>query len=66
MKKILIVGSSGNLGRYLFNKLKKTDYVLGVQRKNNQKNFLCKDLANSNVNFETFRLIKKSIQSWMQ
>ena len=58
-KKILIVGSSGNLGRYLFNKLKKTDYVLGVQRKNNQKNFLCKDLANSNVNFETFRLIKK-------
>ena len=45
-KKILIVGSSGNLGRYLFNKLKKTDYVLGVQRKNNQKNFLCKDLSN--------------------
>ena len=58
-KKILIVGSSGNLGEYLFNKFKKKNHLLGIQRKKAQNNFICKDLSNSNLNFETFKLIKK-------
>jgi len=58
-KKILIVGSSGNLGKYLFNKLKKTNHLLGIERKKSFNNFSCKDLSNSNFNLETIRLIKK-------
>ena len=58
-KKILIVGSSGNLGGYLFKQLKKTNHLLGIGREKNKNNFTCKDLSNSNLNFETFRLVKK-------
>ena len=32
-KKILIVGSSGNLGGYLFKELKKTNHLLGIEKK---------------------------------
>jgi len=58
-KKILIVGSSGNLGKYLFDKLKKTNDLIGIERKKGLNNFSCKDLSNSNLNLETIRLIKK-------
>ena len=58
-KKVVIVGSAGNFGKYIFNELKKTNYVLGIERKNNKSNFECKDLSNSKMNFETFKIIKK-------
>ena len=57
-KKILIVGSSGNLGEYLFKELKKTNHLLGIERKKNLNSFICKDLSNSNLNFETFDYTK--------
>tara|TARA_B100000035_G_scaffold286694_1_gene271171 strand:- start:269 stop:967 length:699 start_codon:yes stop_codon:yes gene_type:complete len=59
-KKILIVGSSGNLGKYLFKELKKKNYLLGIERKKSHNNFSCKDLSNSNLNFETLKLVKKN------
>ena len=58
-KKILIVGSSGNLGGYLFKELKKTNYLISIEREKNLNNFICKDLSNYNLNLETFKLIKK-------
>ena len=62
-KKVVIVGSAGNFGKYIFNELKKTNYVLGIERKNNKSNFECKDLSNSKMNFETFKIIKKKTQT---
>ena len=61
-KKIVIVGSAGNFGNYIFRELKKTNYVLGVERKKNKSNFECKDLSNSKLNLETFKLIKRKNQ----
>lgn len=58
-KKILIVGSSGNLGGYLFKELKKTNYLISIEREKNLNNFICKDLSDYNLNLETFKLIKK-------
>ena len=58
-KKIAIVGSSGNLGSYIFRELKKTNNILGISKKKNQNNFECKDLSNSKMNIDTFKLIKK-------
>ena len=58
-KKVVIVGSAGNFGKYIFNELKKTNNVLGIERKKSKNNFECKDLSNSKMNFETFKLIKR-------
>ena len=58
-KKILILGSSGNLGSFIFNELKKNTILVGVQRQKKQNFFQCKDLSDSNMNLETFKLIKK-------
>ena len=58
-KKIVIVGSSGNLGRYIFKELNKTHTLIGIERKKSLNNFECKDLSNSKMNFDTFKLIKK-------
>ena len=62
-KKVVIVGSAGNFGKYIFNELKKTNNVLGIERKKNKSNFECKDLSNSKINFETFKTIKKKNQN---
>ena len=62
-KKVVIVGSAGNFGKYIFNELKKTNNVLGIERKKNKSNFECKDLSNSKINFETFKIIKKKNQN---
>lgn len=58
-KKILIVGSSGNLGNHIADKLKKRYVVTGIQRNKKKNFFICKDLANFNLNLETFKMIKK-------
>ena len=58
-KKIVIVGSSGNLGRYIFKELKKTHTLIGIERKKSLNNFECKDLSNSKMNLDTFKLLKK-------
>ena len=58
-KKVVIVGSAGNFGKYILNELKKTNYVFGIERKKNKSSFECKDLSNSKMNFETFKIIKK-------
>ncbi len=58
-KKIVIVGSSGNLGRYIFKELKKTHTLIGIERKKGFYNFECKDLSNYKMNLETFKLLKK-------
>ena len=58
-KKIVIVGSSGNLGKYIFKELKKTNNLLGIERKKSHNNYECIDLSNSKMNFDTFKLIKK-------
>ena len=58
-KKIVVVGSAGNLGKYIYKELKKTNFLIGIQRKKNQYNFECKDLSSSHMNLETFNLIKK-------
>ena len=58
-KKVLILGSSGNLGSFIFNELKKNTILVGVQRQKKQNFFQCKDLSDSNMNLETFKLIKK-------
>ena len=58
-KKIVIVGSSGNLGRYIFKELKKTHTLIGIERKKSFYNFECKDLSNYKMNLETFKLLKK-------
>ena len=62
-KKVLILGSSGNLGSFIFNELKKNTILVGVQRQKKQNFFQCKDLSNSNMNLETFKLIKKKYSS---
>ena len=62
-KKILILGSSGNLGSFIFNELKKNTILVGVQRQKKQNFFQCKDLSDSNMNLETFKLIKKKYPS---
>jgi len=58
-KKILILGSSGNLGSFIFNELKKNTTLVGVQRQKKQNFYQCRDLSDSNMNLETFKLIKK-------
>ena len=58
-KKIVIVGSSGNLGRYIFKELNKTHTLIGIERKKSLNNFECKDLSNSKMNLDTFKLLKK-------
>ena len=58
-KKIIIVGSSGNLGGYILKKLKKTNTLLGIERKKSNNIYECKDLSNSKMNFDTFKLLKK-------
>ncbi len=58
-KKIVIVGSSGNLGRYLFKELKKKNTLIGIERKKSINNFECNDLSNSKMNLATFKLLKK-------
>ena len=57
-KNIVIVGSAGNFGSYIFKKLKKTNKVFGIERTKKKNNFECKDLSNSKMNLETFKLIK--------
>ena len=59
-KKIVVVGSAGNLGKYIYKELNKTDILIGIQRKKEQNNFECKDLSNSKMSSETFSLIKKT------
>tara|TARA_Y100000590_G_scaffold467795_1_gene648012 strand:- start:5574 stop:6272 length:699 start_codon:yes stop_codon:yes gene_type:complete len=61
-KKIVIVGSAGNFGNYIFGELKKTNYVLGIERRKSKNNFECKDLSNSKMSLETFKLIKRKNQ----
>ena len=58
-KKILIVGSSGNLGGYIFKEFSKKNFCLGIGRKKHINNFQCKDLSKSEINFETLKLIKQ-------
>ena len=58
-KKIIIVGSSGNLGGYILKELKKTNTLLGIERKKSNNIYECKDLSNSKMNFDTFKLLKK-------
>lgn len=58
-RKILIIGSSGNFGKYLFQKLKKNNSVIGVQNKPDKKKYICEDLSISKLNIDTFKLIKK-------
>ena len=58
-EKIVVVGSAGNLGKYIYKELNKTDILIGIQRKKEQNNFECKDLSNSKMSSETFSLIKK-------
>ena len=59
-KKIIIVGSSGNLGRYIFKELKKKNNLIGIERKKSLNTFECKDLSNSRMNLDTFKLLKKT------
>ena len=35
-KKIVVVGSAGNLGKYIYKELNKTDILIGIQRKKNK------------------------------
>ncbi len=58
-KKILIVSSGGNIGNYIFNKMKMKNNVLGIERTKNKNKFVCNDLSDSMKNIETFKLIKK-------
>ena len=58
-KKIVVVGSGGNIGKYIFNKMKVKNNVLGIERTNNKNRFICNDLSDSTKNIETFKLIKK-------
>ena len=60
-KKIVIVGSGGNIGKYIFNKMKIKNNVLGIERTKNKNKFVCNDLSDSMKNIETFKLIKKKI-----
>ena len=62
-KKILIIGSSGNLGNYLFRELKKKNDLIGIQRQKKKHFFECNDLADVNMNLKTFKLIKKKYSS---
>tara|TARA_B100000242_G_C43039642_1_gene484928 strand:- start:1300 stop:1998 length:699 start_codon:yes stop_codon:yes gene_type:complete len=62
-KKIIVVGSAGNLGKYIFTELKKNHNVIGIERNKNRNNFVCKDLSDTKSNFETFKLIKKKNSS---
>lgn len=59
-KKIVIVGSSGNLGNFIFEKFKKSNYVLGIGKKKNKNNFFCNDLSVFKNNLEIFKSIKKN------
>jgi NAD(P)-dependent dehydrogenase (short-subunit alcohol dehydrogenase family) len=59
-KKIIIVGSSGNLGGYIFKELKKKYNLIGIERKKSLNTFECKDLSNSRMNLDTFKLLKKT------
>lgn len=58
-KKILIIGSSGNLGNHLSESFKNKYIVTGIQREKKHNFFVCKDLSNFKLNIETFKLIKK-------
>ena len=52
------MGSGGNIGKYIFNKMKVKNN-LGIERTNNKNRFICNDLSDSTKNIETFKLIKK-------
>ena len=56
------MGSGGNIGKYIFNKMKVKNNVLGIERTNNKNRFICNDLSDSTKNIETFKLIKKKIR----
>ena len=58
-KKVVIVGSSGNFGNFIFRNIKKNYKVLGIDRKKNHNNFKCDDLSDSTMNLETFGSIKQ-------
>jgi len=58
-KKIVIVGSTGNFGNFIFKELKKKNLVLGIGKKNNKDNYQCTDLSISEANLKTFKLIRK-------
>ena len=60
-KKVVIVGSSGNFGNFIFKDIKKKYKVFGIDRKKNHNNFKCDDLSDSVKNLETFKLIKQKI-----
>ena len=60
-KKIVIIGSAGNFGKYISKELKKKNIVIGVQRNQNDNNYGCADLSNLKLNLQTFRKIKKKI-----
>lgn len=56
---ILIVGSTSNLGKFFYSKLKKKNNLLGISRKKtNHKNFECKDLSKFQNCLKTFKMIK--------
>ncbi len=55
-KKILIIGSSGSLGRYIYNNLDRKKYsIFGIEKKNNLKKniFTFKNIINKNISFDT-------------
>ena len=58
-KKIVIVGSTGNFGNFIFKELKKNNLVLGIGKKNDKDNYQCTDLSISETNLKTFMLIKE-------
>ena len=58
-KKIVIVGSAGNFGKYISKELRKKNSIIGVQRNENNNNYGCADLSNLKLNLQTFRRIKK-------
>ena len=54
-KKILIIGSSGSIGRYIYNNLNKQKYLIaGIEKKNNlNKNiFTFKEILKKNNSFD--------------
>ena len=58
-KNVVIVGSSGNFGNFIFRNIKKNYKVLGIDRKKNHNNFKCGDLSDFTMNLETFKSIKQ-------
>jgi nucleoside-diphosphate-sugar epimerase len=59
-KNIIITGSQGNLGRFLYKNLIKKNKVLGISRIKSSRS-LSSDLSNFVSVIDTFKIIKKNI-----